>query len=173
MVYWELIGRLVAVSIISYLFSLLPYLLSTLTSSYIILVIIIMFAAIVSGTISGLMIRGRYSIIPPVSGFAAAFLTNYLSGLFLAASSQVYFDWPYWVLGLIASPALALLITDLRAEREVEREVEVAAVEEAVRPEAEVAEEEIELIECPSCGGQIPSDSIYCPLCGSKVAEEK
>ena len=169
MVYWELIGRLVAVSIISYLLFLLPYLLSTLTSSYIILVIIIMFAAIVSGTISGLMIRGRYSIIPPVSGFAAAFLTNYLSGLFLAASSRVYFDWPYWVLGLIASPALALLITDLRAEREVE----VAAVEEAVRPEAEVAEEEVELIECPSCGGQIPSDSIYCPLCGSKVAEEK
>ncbi len=169
MVYWELIGRLVAVSIISYLLFLLPYLLSTLTSSYIVLVIIIMLAAIVSGTISGLMIRGRYSIIPPVSGFAAAFLTNYLSGLFLAASSRVYFDWPYWVLGLIASPALALLITDLRAEREVE----VAAVKEAVRPEAEVAEEEVELIECPSCGGQIPSDSIYCPLCGSKVAEGK
>jgi DNA-directed RNA polymerase subunit RPC12/RpoP len=119
------------------------------------------------------MIRGRYSIIPPISGSAAAFLTNYLSGLFLTASSRVYFDWPYWVLGLIASPALALLITDLKAKREVEREVEVAAVEEAARPEAEMAEEEVELIECPSCGGQIPSDSIYCPLCGSKVAEEK
>jgi len=76
-------------------------------------------------------------------------------------------------LGFIASPALALLVAELRAERGIEREVEVATVEEVARLEAEIAEEEVELIECPSCGRQIPSDSIYCPLCGSRVAEER
>ncbi|MCF3653821.1 MAG: zinc ribbon domain-containing protein [Aigarchaeota archaeon] len=168
-----MIGRFAATSIISYLLFLLPYILSALTSSYMVLVIIIMSAAIASAIISGLLIRSHYSIIPPLSGSAASFLTNYLSGLFLAASSRVYFDWPYLALGLIASPALALLVAELRAERGIEREVEVAAVEEAARPEAEMAEEEVELIECPSCGRQIPSDSIYCPLCGSRVAEER
>jgi hypothetical protein len=156
-VYRELIGKLAAASIISYLLFLLPYLLSALTGSSVILVLIIMFVAVVSAIISSLLLRGFHSIIPPLSGSAASFLTNYFSGLFLAASSQVYFDWPYWALGLIASPALSFLIAELKAEREVE----VAAVE------------EVKLIECPSCGGQIPSDSIYCPLCGSKVAEER
>ena len=167
-----MIGRFAAASIISYLLFLLPYMLSALTSSYMILVIIIMSAAIASAIISGLLIRSHYSIIPPLLGSAASFLTNYLSGLFLAASSRVYLDWPYLALGFIASPALALLVSELRAERGIEREVEVAAVEEAARPEAEIVEE-MELIECPSCGRQIPSDSIYCPLCGSRVAEER
>lgn len=163
-----MIGRLAAASIISYLLFLLPYMLSALTLSPLILVLIIMFAAITSAIISGLLLRGLYPIISPLSGSAASFLTNYFSGLFLASSSQVYFDWPYWLLSFIASPALSLLIAELRAERLVE----VAAVEEVERPEAEMAEE-VELIECPACGGQIPSDSIYCPLCGSKVAEER
>jgi DNA-directed RNA polymerase subunit RPC12/RpoP len=158
-----LIGRVVAASIISYLFFLLPALTGSLT---------IIFAAIASAIISGLLLHGLHSLIPPLSGSAASFLTNYFSELFLSTSSQVYFNWPYWALGFLASPALAFLVAEFKAERRAEREIEVAAVEEAARPKAEIAEE-VEFIKCPSCGGQIPSDSIYCPLCGSKVAEER
>lgn len=129
---------------------------------------LVFMAAIISAVISGLLLHGSYSIIPPLMGSAASLLTNHLSGVFLGSSAQVYLDWTYWALSFLASPALALLVASARAERKAKQEVE-----EVVRPEVEITEEEMELIECPACGGQIPSDSIYCPLCGSKVAEER
>jgi len=52
-----------------------------------------------------------------------------------------------------------------KEERRLERvEEEIARVEEAPKPE---------LIRCPHCGRQIPSDSIFCPLCGQKVRREE
>lgn len=168
----ELIGKLAAASLTSYILFLLPYLLSVLMMFPMILILVILLAAIVSAIISGLLLYGAYSIISPLAGSLASLLTNHLSEIFLGISAQVYLDWPYWALSFLASPVLAFLIASLRAERRVEREVEAAAAEEVVKLETEAAEEEMELIECPACGGQIPSDSIYCPLCGSRVAEE-
>ena len=52
-----------------------------------------------------------------------------------------------------------------KEERPLEKiEEEIARVEEAPKPE---------LIKCPHCGQQIPSDSIFCPLCGERVRREE
>ncbi len=131
-----------------------------------ILNVMVLLVAMVSAAISGFLIHGSRSIIPPLAGSAASLLTNHISEGLLNISSQVYLDWPYWALGFLASPALALLVADIMAERKVKQEAESV---ELVKPEIE----EVELMECPACGGQIPSDSIYCPLCGSRVAEER
>ncbi|MEM0329174.1 MAG: hypothetical protein QXW02_02175 [Nitrososphaerota archaeon] len=166
----ELISRLVTASIASYILFLLPYLVSVfLMIQPMILNVMVLLAAMVSAAISGFLIHGSRSIIPPLAGSAVSLLTNHISGALLNISSQVYLNWPYWALGFLASPALALLVADIMAERKVKHEAEAV---ELVKPEIEAAEE-VELMECPACGGQIPSDSIYCPLCGSKVAEEK
>lgn len=166
-----MIGRLVAALIISYILFLLPYLLSALMIMIFstILVLIVLLAAIISAMVSGFLLRGSYSIIPPLAGSVASLLTNHFSGELWAISSQVYLEWPYWTLSFLASPLLAILVASLKAEEEAEREARTVMT---VGPETEVAEEEMGLIECPTCSGQIPSDSIYCPLCGSRVAEE-
>ncbi|MEM1655469.1 MAG: zinc ribbon domain-containing protein [Nitrososphaerota archaeon] len=165
--YRELISRLVAASIASYILFLLPYLVSVfLMIQPMILNVMVLLVAMVSAAISGFLIHGSRSIIPPLAGSAASLLTNHISEGLLNISSQVYLDWPYWALGFLASPALALLVADIMAERKVKQEAESV---ELVKPEIE----EVELMECPACGGQIPSDSIYCPLCGSRVAEER
>ena len=166
-----MVSRIAAISIASYILFLLPYMLSALTSFAAIPLppgFIMVLVSIISAILSGLLIHGLHSIIPPITGSAASFLTNYLSEVFLGISSQVYFSWIYLVLGFLASPALAFLVVSLRAGRKVE----VAVVGEVVEPAVE-AVEEISLITCPACGEHIPSDSIYCPLCGSRIVEEK
>ena len=95
--YRELISRLVAASIASYILFLLPYLVSVfLMIQPMILNVMVLLVAMVSAAISGFLIHGSRSIIPPLAGSAASLLTNHISEGLLNISSQVYLDWPYW-----------------------------------------------------------------------------
>ena len=96
----------------------------------------------------------------------------------------------YHVIAIVAASGLSIALSRIYPKPVVER-VEEVKVEEEVRAEEipkkeerppERVEEEIarveeapkaELIKCPHCGQQIPSDSIFCPLCGEKVRREE
>jgi len=95
----------------------------------------------------------------------------------------------YHVIGVVAASGLSIVLSRMYPKPVMEG-VEEVKVEEEVRAEEipkeerplEKIEEEIarveeapkpELIKCPHCGQQIPSDSIFCPLCGEKVRREE
>ena len=96
----------------------------------------------------------------------------------------------YYVIAIVAASGLSIILSRIYPKPVMES-VEEVRVEEKVRAEEvpkkeerlpERVEEEVarveeapkpELIKCPHCGQQIPSDSIFCPLCGEKIRREE
>jgi len=115
---------------------------------------------------------------PAIGGFIA-YLTNHILSAYREviplSYSEIYYSVAYPLSVLIAvllSTAFSFTLARASAAGE---ELKVEKGEEAeVEGEKIMAEKrrEVELINCPHCGQQIPSDSIYCPLCGGKVKEE-
>ena len=162
--------RFIITSLASYLLFILPLLASQIEQIDFYISFILLASSAASAVISGLLTASTYSFASPLIGGLAAFITNYLLEIFSALSSSLYFSWLYLSLTFIASPTIAFAIGRTR-KKPLPMVEEVPGTEEAGA--AEMVEEKIELIICPSCGQRIPSGSIYCPLCGAKVAEER
>ena len=88
----------------------------------------------------------------------------------------------YHVIAIVAASGLSITLSRMYPKPVVEG-VEEVKVEEEVRaeeipkkeerPPERVEEPKPELIKCPHCGQQIPSDSIFGPLCGERVRREE
>ena len=137
--------------------------------------------AILAAIIPSLLnIRKVGATIAPATGGLTAYLTNHILSVYQEiiplSYSDVYYSiaYPLSVLAaiLLSAASSFMLEKSLAAgeELKVEKGEEAEVEEEEVM--AEEKRKEVELITCPHCGQQIPSDSIYCPLCGGKVKEE-
>ena len=162
--------KLLAASLFSYLLLLTPlmiyWILGELPLNMIISMIVIIASAAFSAIISSFMLRGWICLLPPIIGGLAALASNYLLEILLQTSSEIYFTW-YFPAAIISASIIAFLLARIleKPAPEIREELELGeGVEEA-------GEEELELITCPSCGRQIPANSIYCPLCGEKIRE--
>ena len=138
-------------------------------------------AALAAITPSFLKLGRIGAVIAPAIGGAMAYFTNHLLSAYWESISLNYSDIYYSVaypLGVgvaIILSAVVSLLSNRAPATEEGLKVEVSEKAE-VREEETMVEEkrkaEAELMSCPHCGQQIPSDSIYCPLCGGKVKEE-
>ena len=144
---------------------MIHWILGELPLNMIISIIVIIAPAALSAIISSLMLRGWICLLPPIIGGLAALASNYLLEIFLQTSSEIYFTW-YFPAAIISASIIAFLLARIleKPAPEIREELELGE-------EVEEAAEELELITCPSCGRQIPANSIYCPLCGEKIRE--